>query len=118
MTTEQRQPIMQQYTTARRAFMLAVQEAKEQEWDEIAGACDSHTPNNKHKLLHSKYKRTKTSTRVAAASFPDENGAPPRTAEQALSNMAAHIATVSSLPAAATTHFDTQHEEMVREYLS
>ncbi len=69
---------------ARTAFRAAVRVAKQKEWDQVAAACDEHTTKRKHKVVWSAFKRTKASTRVVAASFPDANGAPPLTAEQAL----------------------------------
>jgi hypothetical protein len=52
---------------------------------------------------------------VAAASFPDAKGKPPRTAEQALTNMAAHLAAVSSLPCGDARN--ATHEDVVHSYL-
>ena len=62
------------------------------------------------------FRRTMPSSRVPAAAFPDITGAPPHTPEQALNNMAAHIADVSSL--ARDPSHDAAHERHVRDYLS
>ena len=115
MTPAEKAASEQQYREARIAFLTAVKDAKQKEWDEVAAAVDSATPQHKHRLVWAKYKRSKPSTRVAAASFPNADGAPPRTAEQALSNMATHIAAVSSLPR--TAWCDVEHEAVVHAYV-
>jgi ribonuclease HI/exonuclease III len=114
-TAAEKAATQRQYVDARRAFTTAVREAKKQEWGETAAACDDHTAKRKHKLVWKAFKRTKASTRVAAASFTAADGTPPRTAQQALTNMAAHLASVSSLPQSAL--FDAAHEAKVRAYM-
>ena len=104
------------YSKAKQAFLEAVKKARSECWYELAAACDNTTEHNKHKLLWARLKRTMPSSRVPAAAFPDKQGAPPHTPEQALNNMAAHLADVSSL--ARDPSHDQAHERHVRDYLS
>ena len=104
------------YSKAKNDFLTAVRQARSECWYELAAACDNTTEQNKHKLLWSRLKRTMPSSRVPAAAFPDDKGAPPHTPEQALNNMAAHLANVSSL--ARDPSHDLAHERHVRDYLS
>ena len=115
ITPQQLKQVRQSYLDARSAFKSAVIQGKNKDWSEIAGACDSVTEMKRHKAVWNKYKRTKPSTRTPAASYPDAKGNPPRTATEALNNMAAHIANVSSLPH--NYVFDMMHESEVKQYL-
>ena len=112
---QQQQQARKDYLEARGKFLESVQIGKNKEWSELAAACDNVNARHKHEIVWKKYKRTKPSTRVPAASFPDANGTPPRTHTEALNNMAAHIAKISSISHDAS--FDTAHEEHVMSYL-
>ena len=91
-TSQQLKEVRKQYQEARADFLTSVQQGKNKEWNEIAVACDNVNDRKRHDIVWKKYKHTKPSTRVPAASFPDANGKPPRTHTEALNNMAAHIA--------------------------
>jgi ribonuclease HI len=114
-TAQQRKTARREYLDAREAFTDTVTCAKWKEWNEIAAACDVTTSQHKHKVAFNKFKRTKTSTRVAAASFPDAQGVPPRTHTQALNNMAAFISNISSI--ATEARHDATHDRMVKDYI-
>jgi ribonuclease HI len=114
-STDVRKASRKGYLEARAAFLAAAPKAKSKEWDAVAAACDDTNDKKKHKIVWSKWKRTKPSTRVPAASFPDAQGKPPRTHTQALNNMVAHLASISS-PSYDVKH-DAEHEQHVRDYL-
>ena len=104
-----------EYRETKKEFNSTILKAKNEEWKQVTAACDTHTNKNKHQIVWNKWKRTRTSTRVAAASFADKDGTPPLDETQALNNMAAHIARISSLPRSAM--FDAAHEERVQQYI-
>ena len=85
------------YIKAKSDFKKAVREAKAAQWLALAGSCDTTTPDNRHKLLWSASKRLMSSARIPAASFCDEHGAPPTSPQQAINNMAAHLACIVSV---------------------
>ena len=114
-TSQQLEEVRKQYLEARADFLTSVQQGKNKEWNEVAAACDNVNERKRHDIVWKKYKRTKPSTRVPAASFPDANGAPPRTHTEALNNMAAHIAKISSI--SHDDMFDAAHEADVMSYL-
>ena len=103
------------YREAKRLFISNIKKAKSKEWSETAGAVDTYTHKHKHTIAWKKWKRTKPSTRVAAASFANKDGMPPTDATEALNNMAAHIARISSLPRSAM--YDAVHEARVLQYV-
>ena len=104
-----------EYRGAKKEFNESVLKAKNDEWKGMAGATDTYTDKHRHQIMWKAFKKTKGSTRVAAASFADKDGHPPLDATQALNNMAAHIARISSLPHNAM--FDATHEEHVLSYV-
>ncbi len=104
------------YVKAKAEFLQAVRTARSESWYELAAACDNTTEQNKHKLMWSRVKRTMPSLRVPPAAFANAAGEPPHTPVQALSNMAAHLAHVSSH--APDPSHDADHERHVKEFLS
>ena len=104
-----------EYRDAKREFNESVLKAKNSEWKGMTGATDTYTDKHKHQIMWKAFKKTKGSTRVAAASFADKDGHPPLDATQALNNMAAHIARISTLPRNAM--FDAAHEQHVLSYV-
>jgi ribonuclease HI len=115
ITPHQLQRARVEYMEARKDWNTQVWKGKTKEWTKVTAACDTYTDKQKHNIVWKKYKRTKPTTRVAAASFADKEGRPPIDATQALNNMADHIARISSLPRSAM--FDEAHEEHVRSYV-
>ena len=114
-TSQQLKEVRKQYQEAGADFLTSVQHGKSKEWNEIAAACDNVNDRKRHDIVWKKYKHTKPSTRVPAASFPDANGKPPPTHTEALNNMAAHIAKISSI--SHDDAFDAAHEAHVMSYL-
>ena len=104
-----------EYRDAKKEFNASILKAKNAEWKQVTAAVETVTNKNKHNIVWNKWKRTKPSTRVAAASFSDKDGKPPIDETQALNNMAAHIARISSLPR--SSMFDMAHEELVHQYI-
>ena len=104
------------YVKAKAEFLKAVKTARSECWYELAASCDNTTEQNKHKLMWSRVKRTMPSTRVPPGAFPNSAGEPPHTPTHALNNMAAHLASVSSL--AHDPSHDADHERHVRDFLS
>ena len=115
ITPQQLAQTRKEYRDAKKTFNKSVLKAKNTEWEGMAGATDTYTDKHRHQIMWKAFKKTKGSTRVAAASFADKDGHPPLDGTQALNNMAAHIARISSLPRNAM--FDAGHEEHVLSYV-
>jgi hypothetical protein len=111
-----RNAIQSAYVQARSTFDAAVKEGKDKCWKKSIASCDVVGANNKHKLIWSQVKRFTSSERTPSASFCDNTGHPPTSPQQAINNMAAHLARISSLTSDAS--HSRQHERNVMEYLN
>ena len=103
------------YVQARSAFNAAVKEAQDKYWKKTKASFDTVGPNGKHKLVWSLVKRFTAPARSPSASVCDSAGQPPTSPQQAINNMAAHLARISSLTSDVT--HNRQHERMVLDYL-
>ena len=102
-------------TTAKRNFRNLQRECRIQCLDELAGSLD----DGRHKLLWSVWKRIAATPRIPLASFTKDD-APPLSPQQALNNLAQHLAKISSIsPSSSLTSPECiMQEEHVQEYLS
>ncbi|WP_317205757.1 reverse transcriptase family protein, partial [Janthinobacterium sp.] len=86
----------------------AVDESTDREFEGTRG---------KHKVVWSKYKNTIPSKRTPLGSFPSpSDGSLPHNTQQAVNNLAQHIAHTSSIPNDPT--FDQHHHNMVEDEIS
>lgn len=108
--------VYETYKQARDNFITSVRTAKRQCWDEMTAAVDDHESSEgtrgKHKVVWSKYKNTIPSKRTPLGSFTSpHDGSLPHNTQQAINNLAQHIALTSSLPN--DPAFDQSHHDMI-----